>query len=96
MEPKTGRVAERQAGAHSTRLDWLLPLRPRCQGTFPLQPVFHKPVLIVACWEGQSPRLQAKASAFLTTRQGGIEGARPYYLGACSIRLSLVQQVLVV
>jgi hypothetical protein len=48
-------------------------------------------IVIVACWEGQNPRLQAKASAFLATRQGGIEGVRPYDLGACSIRLSLVQ-----
>ena len=32
--------------------------------------------LIVACWEGQNPRLQAKASAFLATRQGRIVGAR--------------------
>ena len=32
--------------------------------------------LIVACWEGQNPRLQAKASAFLATRLGRIVGAR--------------------
>jgi hypothetical protein len=38
--------------------------------------------LIVTCWVGQNPRLQAKASAFLDTRQGGIEGARLYDLGA--------------
>ena len=24
--------------------------------------------IIVACWEGQNPRLEAKASAFLATR----------------------------
>ena len=41
-------------------------------------------IIIVACWEGQNPRLQAKASAFLATRQGAIEGALPYDLGAWS------------
>src|SRR5271157_777590 len=38
--------------------------------------------IVVTCWVGQNPRLQAKASAFLDTRQGGIEGARLYDLGA--------------
>ena len=57
----------------------------------------QRPEIIVACWEGQNPRLQAKASAFLATRLGRIVGGSGLYdSGASSLRLSPLHRVLFV